>query len=104
MYSLNAYCEVVAGFKAMSDKVLVESKFRKEEVKNRMSNDEVDRKKLQSKTKLSINVFDSGQHPENGLVNFATGKTIVNLTVTVEEISAIGQQQLSVFEANVPLG
>ena len=79
----------------------MESKFHSEDVQNTRSNNEADRTNLQSRVNLSINVFDSDQHPENLLVNVVTGNIIVDHAVNVEEGSPIGQQQLRDFETNL---
>ena len=51
----------------------MESKFHSEDVQNTRSNNKADRTNLQSRVNLSINVFDSDQHPENLLVNVVLG-------------------------------
>ena len=39
----------------------------------------------------------SDQHPENGLVNFITGKIIVNPAINAEESSATVQKQEAIL-------
>ena len=47
---------------------------------------------------MSIDVFDFNHHPETGLINIPTGKTISDLTMNVEKSYEFGNKKLQEFE------
>ena len=73
-------------------------------MKSRIRNDEIDRQTLRKKLENSIDIFETNQHPKDGLVNIATGKIITAPSVNVDESARIGEQKLQEFEANLPSG
>ena len=98
-YSLNSCCEIVEGLHTMQNKLPRETELNKEEMKNCIRKDQIDRQVLQTKIENPITIFRTNQHPKDALVNITTGKIITDPTVNVEESLRIGEQKLQEFEA-----
>ena len=60
-----------------------ETELHKEEMKSRIRKDQIDRQVLRTKIENSIAIFETNQHPKDGLVNITTGKIITDPTVNV---------------------
>ena len=67
----------------MREKESTGSNLHKEEMKGRITKDEIDRTVLRNKLHNCIDIFDHVQHSENALVSIVTGKVITDQSVNV---------------------
>lgn len=102
-YSLHICNGIVNDLNEMRDETPATHTSHKEEMKARIKTDAKDRKALQDKLQLCIDPLSSDEHP-NELVNIVSGKVVAHPSVNVDRAVALGETQMTSFEASWPDG
>ena len=64
---LNSCCEIVESLDTLRNTPPRETELHKEDMKSRIRKDQIDRQVLRTKIENSIAIFETNQHPKDGL-------------------------------------